>query len=49
MVELKINGQSVPLNPFISNLLEAQMTATVKTLRDIPDKVEEIELRIAPE
>lgn len=49
MVELKVNGQPVPLNPFISSLIEAQMLATVKTLRDIPEEVEEILLRVKAE
>ena len=46
MIELKVNGRVIPLNQFVSNLLEAQMRATVSTLRDMPDKVEEIALKV---
>ncbi|MCU0611364.1 MAG: molybdopterin-guanine dinucleotide biosynthesis protein MobB [Candidatus Eisenbacteria bacterium] len=46
MVELKVNGRVIPLNQFVSNLLEAQMRATVSTLRDMPEKVEEIVLKV---
>lgn len=46
MIELKVNGQEVPLNRFVSQLLEAQIRATVRTLRDIPDEVEEIVLKV---
>ena len=49
MIELKVNGQTIPLNQFVSSLLEAQMRATVSTLRDIPDKVDEIVLTVVPE
>lgn len=49
MIELKINGEVIPLNQFVSSLLDAQMRATVSTLRDIPDKVEEIVLKVVAE
>ncbi len=48
MVELSVNGHPIPLNQFVSRLLEAQLRATVATLRDIPEDVREIVVRVLP-
>jgi protein gp37 len=49
MVELTVNGQIVPLNRFVATLLEAQLIATVNSLRDIPGAITRISLTVVPE
>lgn len=49
MVELKINGKRVVLNEFVTQLVEAQILALVRTLHDIPENIDEVLITIAPE
>jgi hypothetical protein len=49
MVELTVNGEKIPLNRFVATLLEAQIIATVNTLKDIPGAITQISVTVTPE
>jgi hypothetical protein len=49
MVELTVNEREIPLNRFVAALLEAQLIATVDSLKDIPGPITRIRLTVTPE
>ncbi len=49
MVELTINNEAIPLNQFIANLLEAQLLASVKTFKKIPETINTLTISIKVE
>jgi hypothetical protein len=49
MVELTVNGEEIPLNRFVATLLEAQLIATVKSLKDIPEAIRRLSVTVTPE
>jgi len=49
MVKLTINDEKIPLNQFIENLLEAQLLASVKTLKKIPKTINTVTISIRVE
>ena len=49
MVELAVNGQKIPLNRFVETLLEAQLIATVNSLKDVPGAITRISLTVTPD
>ena len=48
MVELTVNGEEIPLNRFVAALLEAQLIATVNTLKDIPEAISHVRFTVTP-
>ena len=49
MVELTINNERIPLNEFIASLLEAQLLASVKTLKKIPEPIDTLTISVKVE
>lgn len=49
MVELTVNGERIPLNRFVATLLEAQIIATVNSLKDIPGAIRDVSITVTPE
>lgn len=44
-VELKVNGKSIPLNPYVESVFANVLTGLVGTLKNTPEP-ESIELRL---
>ncbi|MCX6554345.1 MAG: hypothetical protein NTZ12_04915 [Candidatus Aminicenantes bacterium] len=43
-IELKVNGQMIALNPFVSNIIANVVLGAVQSLDKIPQPVQKIEL-----
>jgi len=48
VVDLTVNGVSVKLNSFVSDVIQSQILALVGALRDIPEPIEEIRVTVTP-
>jgi molybdopterin-guanine dinucleotide biosynthesis protein B len=46
-VELKVNGKSIPLNPYVESVFANVIAGLVKTLKNTPEP-ERVEISVAP-
>ncbi len=48
-VSLKVNGQDIPLNPFVKDIITNVLKGVVESLDKIPGKPDKIEVKIEEE